>query len=91
MFRIKNNRPIKLNLFLILLCLAVNIQAQNVEKHAKRKIRKLEKLIKTAEIQGIDILKEKTTIRTAEIFLKFADWDEKNQDVNTKCQKKGPA
>lgn len=56
--------------------------SQNLENDARTKIKNLEKLIKKAEKNNIDVLKEQTTIRTAEIFLKFASWDEKNVDKN---------
>ncbi|WP_010135919.1 alpha-amylase family protein [Ochrovirga pacifica] len=61
--------------------------AQNVQKQAAHEIKDLEKLIEKAEKRGIDVLKEKTTIRTAEIFLEFADWDQKNIESNTKAFK----
>ncbi len=67
-----------------LLLLVVQFQAQNLNKEATDKIKKIEKLIKKAEEVGIDVLKEKTTIRTAEIFLEFANWDEKNVEQNIK-------
>ena len=59
------------------------VNAQSLEKEALTKIKTLEKLVKKAQKKNIDVLKEKTTIRTAEIFLKFANWDEKNVDKNT--------
>ncbi|WP_193316022.1 beta-galactosidase [Flavicella marina] len=59
-----------------------SMHAQNLEKEAKAEIKALEKLIKKAEKKGIDVLKEKTTIRTAEVFLEFANWDEKNVAIN---------
>ncbi|WP_346882064.1 beta-galactosidase [uncultured Algibacter sp.] len=57
--------------------------SQSLEKEAKNKIKILENLISKAEKRGIDVLKEKTTVRTAEVFLKFANWDEKHIDANT--------
>lgn len=76
----------KLNLILILVCsiISYTVNAQELEKKALSKIKTLEKLIKKAEQKNIDVLTEKTTIRTAEIFLKNANWDEKNVDKNTK-------
>ncbi|MGJ8744018.1 beta-galactosidase [Polaribacter sp.] len=62
---------------------SIFVNAQSLEKEALTKIKTLEKLVKKAEKNNIDVLKEKTTIRTAEIFLKFANWDEKNIDKNT--------
>ncbi|NJB83556.1 alpha-amylase family protein [Wenyingzhuangia aestuarii] len=60
-------------------------QAQNLESEAKAKIKTLEKLIKKADKKGIDVLKEKTTIRTAEVFLEFANWDDQNIEANKKA------
>ncbi|GAL63534.1 hypothetical protein JCM19300_1883 [Algibacter lectus] len=62
--------------------------SQSLESQANGKIKALETLIKKAEKKDIDVLKEKTTVRTAEVFLKFADWDEKNVDINIKLFKK---
>ncbi|SDW28771.1 beta-galactosidase [Lutibacter oricola] len=71
-------------LFLLLISVST-IKSQSLEKQAKDKIVKLEKLIKKAEKKKIDVLKEKTTVRTAEIFLEFAAWDEKNVEANVKA------
>ncbi|WP_303317254.1 sialate O-acetylesterase [Flavivirga abyssicola] len=60
----------------------------SLKSQAKEKIKTLKNLIKKAEKKNIDVLKEKTTVRTAEIFLKFADWDEKNIEANLKLFKK---
>ncbi|NIJ44832.1 beta-galactosidase [Wenyingzhuangia heitensis] len=70
-----------------LLLLSFQFQAQTLEKQAKEKIKDLEKLIKKAEKKDIDVLKEKTSVRTAEVFLKYANWDEKNIEANTKAFK----
>lgn len=67
-------------IFIMLITLKLN--AQTLEDNAIAKIKTLEKLIKKAQKEGIDVLKEETTIRTAEIFLKFANWDEKNIEAN---------
>ena len=80
----------KLLLFAFLISCTI-INAQSLESQAKEKIKELEKLIKKAEKKGIDVLKEKTTVRTAEVFLKFANWDEKNVEANTKLYKKVPS
>ena len=82
----------KLTKYIIIFFLSFSAcKAQNLPTGAEEKIEALQKLIKTAEEKGIDVLKEKTTIRTAEIFLKFADWDAKNVDVNEKFFKKVPS
>ncbi len=64
------------------------VEAQTLEKNAKTKIKELKELITQAESKGIDALKEKITIQTAEIFLKYAEWDENNISINTEIFKK---
>ncbi|WP_139957424.1 beta-galactosidase [Flavicella sediminum] len=74
--------------FLVCFVFSLTGFAQSLEKEASSKIKNLEKLIEKAEKKGIDVLKEKTTIRTAEIFLEFANWDEKNEKINTEAFQK---
>lgn len=57
-------------------------QAETLEETARGKITILEELIVEAENAGIDVLKEKMTSRTADIFLNFANWDESNVETN---------
>lgn len=79
-------------LLLFIFCISnFVLNAQSLDFQAKEKIKALEKLIKKAEKKGIDALKEKTTVRTAEVFLEFADWDEKNIEANLKLFKKVPS
>lgn len=56
--------------------------AQTPAEKAAARINTLKALMTQAENKGIDVLHEKTAIRTAEIFLKFADWDEAHQTEN---------
>ncbi|WP_117883672.1 alpha-amylase family protein [Aureibaculum luteum] len=78
--------------FIIVVFLSfTSCKAQNVPTGINDKIETLQNLIKKAEKKGIDVLKEKTTIRTAEIFLKFANWDEKNVETNVTFFKKVPS
>ncbi|MFR9581457.1 MAG: beta-galactosidase [Rikenellaceae bacterium] len=53
-------------------------------KSAELKIDQLDNLIKKANKKGINTLKERTALRTAEIFMGYAAWDEKNVEANTK-------
>lgn len=70
-------------LYLLLLLLAAQwMNAESLEDQARTKIIALNSLITQAETQGITTLHEKTTVRTAEIFLDFANWDEANKDIN---------
>lgn len=55
----------------------------STEKLARKKMAQLEELIKAANDKGINTLKEETAIRTAEIFLDYAQWDEENIETNT--------
>lgn len=56
---------------------------QTLKQQAQTKINTLNALITAAESEGIDAYKEKMTVRTAEIYLDFADWDEANVAENT--------
>lgn len=58
--------------------------SQSLEDQGRAKIKILQDLIKKSEKKKLDVLKEKMTIRTAEVFYKYAAWDEKNVDINTK-------
>ncbi len=79
---------LKKGILFTFLLIGIFTSAQSLEKEAKEKINNLEKLIKKAEKKGIDVLKEKTTVRTAEIFLVYANWDEKNIEENEAYFKK---
>lgn len=54
------------------------------ESEAKSKMNELKKLISKAKKAGVNTLKEETALRTAEIFLGYAEWDENNIDENIK-------
>lgn len=54
-----------------------------LEQTALDKIAELNALITQAENAELDVLKEKMTVRTAEVFLDFANWDENNIAENT--------
>ena len=53
-----------------------------LEQTALEKITTVEALIADAEANGMDALKEKMTVRTAEVFLGYANWDEQNVAIN---------
>lgn len=74
----------------VFLLFVFSLKGQLLKKQARNKIKALEQLIRIAEIQDINVLKEKTTVRTAEIFLTYANWDEKNIDKNVSFFKKAP-
>lgn len=60
------------------------IFSQSLENQGRAKIKTLQELINKSDKKKLDVLKEKMTIRTAEVFYKYAAWDEKNVDINTK-------
>lgn len=69
---------------LIVLCFST-IQSSfgQLETTARSKIAVLENLITEAEALDLDVVKEKMTIRVAEVYLKYANWDASNVSENT--------
>ena len=63
---------------------------QTLEQQVQTKIKELNSLIALAESKGIDTYKEQMTVRTAEIFLDYANWDENNVAENTTFFEKVP-
>ena len=59
-----------------------NVFSQSLEKEAKEKITRLNKLIKKIDKKGIDTHTEQLAVRVAEVFLKYADWDENHTELN---------
>ncbi|AZQ63774.1 hypothetical protein EI427_16540 [Flammeovirga pectinis] len=55
---------------------------QDLNNELEREVKQLETIIKKAKKKGIDVTKEESTLRTADIFKTFANWDEKNIDYN---------
>ncbi|MFY0601306.1 MAG: T9SS type A sorting domain-containing protein [Cyclobacteriaceae bacterium] len=53
-------------------------QAQSLEEIAETKITELEALMESARESGIDVVREEMVVRTAEIFLEYADYDQNN-------------
>ncbi|WP_281614849.1 beta-galactosidase [Flammeovirga sp. SubArs3] len=74
--------------FLFLLIMSTSSFAQNLVNEIQQEKRTLLALIKKAEKKGIDVTKEKSTIRTAEICERFANWDEKNIKKNEQLFKR---
>ncbi len=64
----------------MLICTTVLGQLEN---QAEQKIEDLSGWIAQAEEKGLDATKEKMSIRVAEVFLKYANWDENNKAINT--------
>jgi beta-galactosidase len=63
------------------------MQSQSLEDKAKDKIKTLKTLIKKLQKQHIETHKEELAIVTAEEFLKYANWDERNIEENTEIFK----
>jgi beta-galactosidase len=66
------------HILLIFIGFSTSVLAQT----AQDKIVELQNLISQAESKGIDTYKEKMTVRTAEIFLKYATYDENHVSMN---------
>lgn len=65
---------------IMLLC-CNTLSAQSKREQAKQSIEQLREVVKRAEKKKINTLKERTAIRTAEIFMDYADWDEANKET----------
>ncbi|MFR9503751.1 MAG: beta-galactosidase [Rikenellaceae bacterium] len=63
------------------LCVA-SVSADNIEKSCEQKISRLESLIKKAKAKNLDTQREECAIFMSELFLKFANWDQANIDLN---------
>ena len=61
------------------MCCANQISTGDFSAEAIAKLEKLKGLVKKAKKQGIQTIREETAIRTAEIFLEYAKWDESHQ------------
>lgn len=59
------------------------LSGQSLQQTAESKIETLQGLIETAESEGIDTLTEKMSVRTAEVFLDYANWDQANIILNS--------
>jgi hypothetical protein len=70
-------------LLLLLLFNPFIAEGQTLKEKVIQKRATLNALIIAAENLSIETLKEKLTVRTSEIFLDFADWDEANITKNT--------
>jgi len=71
-------------LILISLCsvFTLTVSSQGIIGEIDNKIIELEGLISQAENNSFDASKEKTTVNTAKLFLKYANWDENNKALN---------
>ncbi|KAA1247484.1 hypothetical protein [Aquimarina sp. RZ0] len=65
-------KKLKLLFFIGLLSTQSQISAQNVLQRVNSKIKTLENLVKKAENRNLEITKEKSTLNTATLFLKYA-------------------
>lgn len=76
-------KPTKTITFLFFFLIFFQSSFGQLEQTALDKITELNALITQAENAGLDVFKEKMTVRTAEVFLNFANWDENNIAENT--------
>ncbi|MFR9592861.1 MAG: hypothetical protein SNG27_10810, partial [Rikenellaceae bacterium] len=65
---------------LLLLLFAVQTYGQSREQ-AQQKMEELRGVIAKAKRKKINTLKEETALRSAEIFMDYADWDEQNYET----------
>lgn len=75
-------RFISFSLLLFLYFINIEISCAQLEQTALTKIEQLKILFVEAESKNIDARKEKMTVRTAEAFLFYANWDEVNVATN---------
>lgn len=73
----------KIQFLLILLSVPLLSHAQTLEQKAQSKIDSLNNLIVSAKTMGINVQKESMTVRSAQIFLKYANWDASNVSTNS--------
>lgn len=67
---------------LSVLAFSAHVQGDLRDDTARAKMAALTNLISQAEDMGIDTRKEQMTLRTADVFLNFANWDEANIGIN---------
>ncbi|MFI3318512.1 MAG: beta-galactosidase [Rikenellaceae bacterium] len=75
-------------IFTLLLIFAANLAVASTQAEIASLQSELTALVEKAQKKGINTLKEQTSLRTAEIFLGYADWDEKNVAANIEKFKK---
>ena len=63
---------------LLLLIQNFSVNAQDLNKTAKKKITELENLMSKAQKKGFDVTREETVVWFSKEFLKIAKWDENN-------------
>ena len=80
---LKKTATILLLLLFSMLFISFVTKGQTIKEKVTQKIGTLNTLINSAHTSGIETLKEELTIRTAEIFMGYADWDEVNINKNT--------
>ena len=76
-------KSIRITILLVLFLGFLNSSYAQLEQTALTKINELNTFIAQAENAGLDVLKEKMTVRTAQVFLEYANWDEDNIAENT--------
>ncbi len=69
-------------------CSASSARGELLSQVAEQKLDTLRALIARAEEADIDTLKDRMTVRTAELFLNYADWDETHKSINANSFKR---
>lgn len=73
---------VKLYIIVLGLFFLSAISAESLSDQAQLKMDELNLLINDLKEAGIDTYKEELAVRTSEVFLEFADWDEANVIIN---------
>lgn len=81
---------IKIVIAILLGCTTAFSNAQNLEENARVKIKKLKEMVESAQKRGIYTEREQMTLRTAGLFLTWANWDEAHVDKNEAYYKSLP-
>ena len=81
---------IKIVIAILLGCTTAFSNAQNIEENARVKIKKLKEMVESAQKRGIYTEREQMTLRTAGLFLTWANWDEAHVDKNEAYYKSLP-
>ncbi len=78
------------SVFISLLCVAAAAYAQSFEEQARGKIAALEAMVQVAESKDVYTEREGLTLRTADFFLRCANWDDAHVAENARSFRQLP-
>ena len=67
---------------IVMFCTNSFVCAQVLEEKAREGVAALDRLVAQAEEREIDVQKERMTLRTAALFLRYAKWDQTHMSAN---------